>query len=265
MTIPPAQLAGSLDWPRFLSAMVLVVIRLSGLMLFAPVFSSDAIPARVKVLFVLATAILLAPVVSAVPLAHADLGVLPLVGELSVGLIFGIGLSMLNEMLLFAGQVLGFQFSFSLVNLLDPNSSVQTPLMGQLFTLVGMLVLVAAGLHRTILLALIHSFVDLPVGSVLFGSDSGQLLVKLMSGVFFTGLQLASPVLAVTLLAEVVVAVLGKVSPQLPVMIISVPVKTLIGYTVLIGTLALWPYFIESHFLSILKNIEDLVRQAGVR
>ena len=263
--MPSAQLTGNLDWSRFLSAMMLVIIRLSGLMVFAPVFSSEAIPARVKILFVLATALLLAPAVSALPLAHAALGIVPIAGELSVGLIFGIGLSMLNEILLFAGQVLGFQFSFSLVNLLDPNSSVQTPLMGQLFTLVATLVLVAAGLHRTILLALIRSFIDLPIGSVLVDGSSSQLLVKLMGGVFFAALQLASPVLAVTLLAEVAVALLGKVSPQLPVMIISVPVKTLLGYTVLIGTLALWPHFIEAHFLSILDSIEKLVRHGVMR
>ena len=153
----------NLDWPHFLSAMVLVVIRLSGLMVFAPVFSSDGIPARIKTIFVLVTAIVLAPAVSALPLAHAEIGVLSVLGELSVGFVFGMGLAMLNEILLFAGQVLGFQFSFSLVNLLDPNSPVQTPLMGQLFTLMGTLVLIASGLHRTILLALMRSFSDAPV------------------------------------------------------------------------------------------------------
>lgn len=258
-----APLTGGIDWPRFLSAMVLVIIRLSGLVVFAPVFSSEAIPSRVKVLFVLTTAIVLAPIVSALPLAQPGLGVVPIVGELSVGLMFGLGLSMVNEIFLFAGQVLGFQFSFSLVNLLDPNSSVQTPLMGQLLSLMATVVLVVAGLHRTMLLAVIHSFVDLPIGSVRFESHAGQLLVKLMAGVFFAAIQLASPVLAVTLLAEVCVALLGKISPQLPAMIISVPVKTLLGYTVLLSALALWPSFIESHFLSILNSIELLVRQAA--
>ena len=80
-----------LDWTHFLAAMVLVAIRLSGLMVFAPVFSSDAIPARVKTLFVLTSAFLLAPVVSALPLAHVELGMSAVIGELSVGFIFGFG------------------------------------------------------------------------------------------------------------------------------------------------------------------------------
>ncbi len=254
----------NLDWPHFLSAMVLVVIRLSGLMIFAPIFSSDGIPARIKTIFVLVTAIVLAPAVTALPLAHAKIGILSVLGELSVGLVFGIGLAMLNEILLFAGQVLGFQFSFSLVNLLDPNSPVQTPLMGQLFTLMGTLVLVAAGLHRTILLALMRSFSDAPVGAVFVDGHVGLALVKTMSGVFFAGLQLATPVVAATLLVEITVAVLGKLSPQLPVMMISVPVKTLLGYVVLIGSLALWPRFIEARFSQLLDSAEQLIRHAAV-
>jgi len=244
--------------------MVLVLVRVSGLMVFAPIFSSDAIPARIKTVFALATSIVLAPVVSALPLAHAEIGILPVAGELGLGLIFGMGLAMMSEILLFAGQVLGFQFSFSLVNLLDPNSQVQTPLMGQMLTLLGSLVLLGSGLHRTILLALMHSFVDAPVGAVFCDGRVGLVMVRTMSAVFFSALQLAAPVMTATVLVEVTVAALGKLSPQLPVMMISVPAKTLLGYIVLIGSLALWPRFLEARFTSLLDGAELMVRHAAV-
>lgn len=253
-----------LDWTHFLAAMVLVAIRLSGLMVFAPVFSSDAIPARVKTLFVLASAFLLAPVVSALPLAHVELGMSAVIGELSVGFIFGFGLTMLNEVLGFCGQLLGFQFSFSLVNLLDPNSPVQTPLFGQMFALLGTMVLLASGLHRTLLRAFLRSFADAPVGAVFFDAHTGLAFVGMMSGVLFAGLQLAAPIVAATMLVEVAVALVGKLSPQLPVMSIAIPAKTLLGYTVLIGALALWPRFLEMHFSALLDNAEQLVRHATV-
>jgi flagellar biosynthetic protein FliR len=252
------------DWPHFLAAMVLMMVRLGGIFVFAPVFSSQAIPVRTKAIFVLTAAIALAPFVSALPFAHADLGIASVIGELGVGLILGLSLSMVSEMLLFAGQVIGIQFSFSLVNLLDPNSPVQTTLMGQLFTLVGTVVLVAAGLHRTILLAIMRSFTDAPLGGALFDGNAGLSLVKLLSGAFFAALQLAAPVLAATLLTEVTISTLGKISPQLPVMIVAVPAKTLLGYTVLIGSLALWPRFIEARFSYLLDSAEQLIRRAAV-
>lgn len=255
-------LRGSLDWTHFLAAMVLVMVRVSGIMVFAPVFSSSAIPMRVKAVFVGAVSFLLAPVVSALPMAHAQLGVEAILGELGVGMLFGLTLSLVNEMLTFAGQLMGFQFSFSLVNLLDPNSNIQTPLLAQMFSLLGILVILASGLYRTLLLALLRSFRYAPVGSVAFGPDVGMALVRAMSGVFFAALQLAAPVVAATLLVEVVVSVLGKLSPQLPVMIIAVPAKTLVGYVVLIGSLALWPDFIESRFVFLLDGAQHLLLSA---
>jgi flagellar biosynthetic protein FliR len=255
---------GNVGWPHFLAAMTLVMVRISGLMVFAPVFSSDAIPARVKAALVLVVSFLLAPIVSALPLAHANIGVMPVIGELSVGLLFGLGLSLLTEILSFTGQLLGFQFSFSLVNLLDPNSPIETPLLGQMLSLFGTLVLLGAGLHRTILLAVMRSFRDAPVGAVSLDPHAGLALVNAMSGVFFSALQLAAPVMAATLLVEVVVASLGKLSPQLPVMMITVPAKTLLGYTVLIGSLALWPHFLESRFSQLLDGAEQVLHHAVV-
>jgi len=154
--------------------------------------------------------VLLAPVVAALPAAHAELGVRAIAGELGVGLVFGFLLSLVEEMLAFTGQVLGFQFSFSLVNLLDPNSSIQTPLLGQMFTLFGTLVLIAAGLDRVLLAALLRSFAAAPVGGVLLGARTGLAIVGMAGGIFAAALQLAAPALAATLLVEVAVALLGK-------------------------------------------------------
>ncbi len=249
-----------LDWSHYLSAVVLVGVRLSGLMVFAPIFSSQAISLRVKAVFLLALSILLAPVVAAFPAARAELDLASIAGELAVGLVFGFLLSMVDEVLSFAGQVLGFQFSFSLVNLLDPNSSIQTPLLGQMFTLFGTLVLIAAGLDRVLLAALLRSFQAAPVGGVWIGAHAGLAIVGMAGGIFAAALQLAAPALAATLLIEVAIALLGKISPQLPVLAITVPAKTIAGYLVLIGSLALWPRFIEARFAGLLDAATSLLR-----
>src|SRR5690242_7484545 len=109
------------DWSTFLSSMTLALIRVSGVVRLAPFFSSNALPARTKGVFVLAVAYLLAPLVASLPSARADINFTAILGELAVGLVYGLTLALLNEMLLFAGQIAGVQFSFSLVNLMDPS------------------------------------------------------------------------------------------------------------------------------------------------
>jgi flagellar biosynthetic protein FliR len=253
-----------LAWVGYLSALVLVLVRVSGLMVFAPVFSSDAIPARVKAMFTLAIAVCVAPTVSALPTAHARLGATEVMGELGVGLVFGICLRFLSEMLTFTGQLLGFSFSFSLVNLLDPNSTVQTALLGQMFSLMGSLVLLAAGLDRTMIAALLRTFVVVPVGGFFLSARTGMALVGMGGGLFLAALQLAAPVMVATMLVDITAGLAARLSPQLPVLQLTVPVKTLLGFVVLIGSLALWPSFIEARFDGLLNAAGRLLAQKAM-
>jgi flagellar biosynthetic protein FliR len=184
-------------------------------------------------------------------------------GELAVGLVYGLTLTLLNEMLIFAGQIMGVQFSFSMVNLLDPTSQIQTPLLGDLFQLMGTLVIITAGLDRIMLASMVRSFHAAPLGSFALAPTSAMEIVRAAGGIFLAAVELAAPVLAATMLVEVSVALLGKLSPQLPVMMLTVPMKTLTGFAILIGSLALWPRFIEARFSGLLDLAERLIAAPG--
>jgi flagellar biosynthetic protein FliR len=248
-----------LEWSTFLSAMTLVLVRLSGMMIFAPFFSSNALPVRTKAALVLTVTYLMAPLVAALPSAHAVISFTAILGELAVGLVYGLSLSLLNEMLLFAGQIAGVQFSFSLVNLMDPSSHIETPLLGDLFQLMGTLVLIAAGLDRILLASVVRSFRAVPLGTYVLAPVTGLAIFRAAGGIFLAGVELAAPVLAATMLVEISVALLGKLSPQLPVTSLTIPIKTLTGLAILAGSLALWPRFIEARFDGLLEMAEKLI------
>jgi flagellar biosynthesis protein FliR len=253
-----------IEWSNFLCAMTLVLVRVSGVMFFAPFFSSTALPMRAKAVFVGAVAFLLAPLVATLPNAHLSLGFSALLGELAVGLVYGLTLTLMSEMLLFAGQISGLQFSFSLVNLMDPASSIQTPLLGDLFQLMGTLVVITAGLDRILLASMVRSFRVAPLGCYALTPVAAREIVRAAGGIFLAALELAAPVLAATMLVEVAIALLGKLSPQLPVMSLSVPMKTLTGFVLLAGSLALWPRFIEARFSGLLDLAERLIAAPNV-
>ena len=240
------------NWPQYLIVGVLVLIRLSGLMMFAPVFSSGAIAPRIKAGFVIAMTVLLTPAVAAVPNLKVALDARSVLGELGVGLVFGLSLMLLNEALMFAGMLLGMQFSFSLVNLLDPNSMIETPVLGQMLSWLGILVIIAAGLDRSLLAAVVRSFRTVPVGQAVIAAKTGAALAMMAGGIFLAGLQLAAPVIAASLAVEMTISLVGRLSPQLPAMVMSIPLKTMVSYTVLIGSLAVWPGWIERHFSALL-------------
>jgi flagellar biosynthetic protein FliR len=250
------------NWPQFLSVALLVMIRMSGLLVFAPIFSSSAIAPRIKAGFVFAVTLLLAPAVAAVPDSRPLLDMMSVLGELGVGLVFGLALMMLNESLMFAGTLLGMQFSFSLVNLIDPNSKIDTPVLGQMLDWMGLLVVIGSGLDRTLLAAMVRSFRAVPVGHAMIQAKTGVAIASMAGGIFLAGVQLAAPVIAAALVVEVTVALVSRMAPQLPAMVLGIPLKTLVCYAVLIGSLALWPMWIESHFSSLLDAAGRLVGAA---
>ncbi len=251
------------DWEQFLTAGVLVMVRLSGLMVFAPVFSSTAIAPRIKAGFVFAMTILLAPAVAAVPGAQVALGVMSIAGELGVGLVFGLSLMMLTEALLFAGTLLGMSFSFSLVNLLDPNTHVETPVLGQMLGWLGVLVIIGAGLDRVLLASVVRSFCMVPVGHAVVQAETGAALAGMAGGIFLAGLQLAAPVMAAVLAVEMTVSMVSRLAPMLPVQVVGIPLKTMTSYVVLIGSLAVWPGWIERHFAALLDAAGKLMVRSG--
>ncbi len=252
------------DWPRYLTAGVLVMVRISGLFVFVPMFSSSAISLRLKGALTIALAWMLAPVVAAMPAVAGRaprlvLDASSILGELSVGLVFGLSLMLLAEAMMFAGTLLGLQFSFGLVNLLDPNSKVETPVLSELLNWLLLLVMIGAGLDRAVLGALMRSFTTAPPGLVALNAHSCAGIAAMSGGIFLAGLQLAAPVMSATILTEIAVALMGRMSPQLPVMFVSIPLKTLVAYVVLMVSLSVWPRWIEGHFLHLLDAAQGLV------
>jgi flagellar biosynthesis protein FliR len=247
-------------WAAFLTAALLILVRVSGMMVFAPPFASQAIPARIKVGLSLALTIVVAPIAAASS-SVPRLGLDTILGELSVGLLLGVCLTFLEEALTFAGYLLNLEFSFSLVNVLDPGSNIQTPLMGQMTQLIFLLVLFTSGLYRVVIEALFRTMVVVPAGQARFDAMVAPAIVNMFGGILLAGLQLASPVIAATFLVQVVIALIGKLAPSLPVMIVGIPLKTLIGYVVLIASLGLWPRFIDSRFSALLDAAMQLMQR----
>jgi flagellar biosynthetic protein FliR len=112
--------------------------------------------------------------------------------------------------------------------------------------------LLAAGMDRILIGSLVRSLRTVPPGTFQLTAGAAAQTVAAASGIFLAALELAAPVLGATLIVEVAIAILSRISPQLPVMSLTVPLKTITGYVVLIGTVALWPHFIGARFSALL-------------
>jgi flagellar biosynthesis protein FliR len=246
-----------------LLAVLFVGLRISGLMLFAPVLSSQSVPAPLKIALTVALTALLYPVYRPLSLESGILGWAGILGgELVIGMLLGLALQLAVDAALVAGQMTGIQAGYSLVTLLDPQTQADTAVMGTFNQLIVLLIFLQFDVHHWLLRGLAASFVYLPPGSILAGARSGFGLVQAAGGIWLAGLQMAAPVIIATMLVDVALGFLAKASPQLPVLFLGLPLKNMLALSALTGSLLVWPRLFEQRFSSGIALGERLLHLA---
>lgn len=242
---------------------VTISVRLSGLLLFAPFFGSAAIPPRIKAGLVLAVSLLFFPLLSPT-LAHRDVGTWPgfVLTELLIGAGLGIATRLVFDAMQMAGQILSTQMGFSLINILDPQTQVDSTVMALFHQTITMLIFLRMDVHLWLLRALGRSYLLLPPGSAHVSQMFTMTAVRACGEVFALGIQIAAPVLSATFLADIVLGLLGKASPQMPLMLLGTPIKTLLGLSLLFLALKYWPGMLERYFLGSMELSNRLLLEA---
>jgi len=245
------------------SGVLTIGVRLTGLMLFAPFFGSVAIPTRVKAILVLAITLLLYPTVGT-SIGTFNMAQWPVLifMEFLIGVAMGIATNIVFEAVQLSGQVLGVQMGYSLVNILDPQTQVETTVISLFYQSIVMLLFLRMDVHYWLLRAIGNSFVYMPLGTTHLSNLFTMSVLKLGGEIFGLGVQIAAPVLSATLVADIVLGLLGKASPQLPLMLLGPAIKSLLGFTILIATLKYWPDLFRGLFINTLENGERILHLA---
>lgn len=222
-------------------ALVLLAVRVTGLLLVAPMYSAKTIPVAVRTAVLLLLTVLLAPVAwQGAGSAAATLQLSPAAAatELLVGLALGLGAALLVGAVELAGDLVTTTTGLSGAALIDPLNGTTSSVLTQFAQLFAVTVLLALDGHLVMLDALAASLRELPVGATVDLRAGLAALVANGATLFVLGLRFAAPVIAATLLGNVALAVLTRAAPQLNVFSIAFPVQIAIGLAALVATLA---------------------------
>src|SRR5262249_11094164 len=122
-------------------AFVIVMCRVGGLFLLAPVFSGRMIPVQVKVIMAGAIAVTLMALVTDTSTIPTGLAVIPvMVKEVIVGLAIALGLGALGAAIQFAASIMDTMIGFSYGSLIDPMGAGPVSVLGQFYSLFATLV-----------------------------------------------------------------------------------------------------------------------------
>lgn len=229
----------SLITPRSTIVFILVLSRMSGLFLTAPLFSTYPMPAQIKAGMIATISFLLYPIIMA---EHSfilpdNLLTLTLMvsKEILVGLVIGFCANIIFIGIRIGGFLLSMQTGLAMANVLDPVSREMAPALGQFYTIMISLAFLYSHAHHWLFTTIAKSYTAIPIGVQLFFSpEATGAIIALTSQIFKIGFGVVMPIFAVLLMIDILLGFVAKMMPQMNIFMVAIPFKVFVGFNLLI-------------------------------
>jgi flagellar biosynthetic protein FliR len=228
----------AIDIMEHFYALLWPMLRMSALMLFAPVFSLPALTTRLRVLLALALAVMVYPMFDwprIDPLSAR--GLLEVVNQITIGLMMGLILQVAIAAVVVAGQAISNSMGLSMAMMIDPNLG-NVPTVAQFLIVLATLVFVGLGGHGLLLAMLVESFSSLPVGTFVMVEQSWRQVLAWSSMMFLGAVLISLPVMVTLLFINIGIGVITRAAPSLNIFAVGLPATIVMGFLVLIMSMA---------------------------
>lgn len=210
----------------------LVLVRVGAVFSFLPIVGDRNVPATVKVFIVLALGIALYPVVG-VELPAVELATVPLllmgVAEMLYGALIGLAAAVIFSSIRVSGEFLGRNIGMAMAIGVDPLSGARTTVVGNFCNAIGVLTFFAMNGHHLMIRALRESFDFWPLGQFFDPELGRQVAVAAVGQSFAIALQLAAPLLVMTFVMTLIMALMARLAPAINVMTFGFALRITIG------------------------------------
>ncbi|HVL40422.1 MAG TPA: flagellar biosynthetic protein FliR [Fimbriimonadaceae bacterium] len=211
---------------------LLVFVRCSAMFLASPIFGAQTTPLPIRILTTLcisgALTCALNPALAPPPdQMHAF--VMALGNECVAGLLIGLFMQLAIKAAMMGGSLLDLQIGLSMSQTLNPVAGVPVTVVAQYKFMLASVLFLAMNGHHIMLQAFAESYRVMPS----FGLQSlpalQESIVSLVGQISLLAIQMAAPVLAVSLVVDAALGVVTKAVPQVHAMIVGMPAKIVVG------------------------------------
>jgi flagellar biosynthetic protein FliR len=219
---------------------LLVFARVGAWVWLTPPFGGGFLPPLVRVMAGLAFAVPMTPAAIAVS-GGISLEPVDLLLQFALQIVIGVALGLVCLILLSAvqsaGALIDVASGFSLAAAYDPMMQQQSAVISKAYQLIAGVLILVSGAYLILFAGFAKTFEVLPIGNGLSTAATASTLTEALSVFFVAVLQIAGPIVAVLLLADIGLGLLTRVAPTINIFVLSFPVK--IGLTLLLVGIAL--------------------------
>jgi len=219
-------------YPLFL----IIIFRITGFFISAPVFNSRNLPVQLKIALTLIFSLFIYFLVystASVPEINLNYLIL-LISEFLIGVVIGYTAQLLFSAIQLAGQSIDMQMGFGMVNVMDPQSGMQIPLMGTFNNLLAIFVFFLINGHHYLFEALFYSYQVIPITGFSVNATLISLLIELTADLFLIAFKLAAPLVGALFITDFVMGIIARTVPQMNVFLVGMPAKILSGFLLIL-------------------------------
>lgn len=222
--------------PSF-SGFLLVLVRVSSFFVTMPIFAHRSVPVMHRLGLSFFLAWIMYYTIDIPEFEIDGTYYILIIKEALVGLMIGFVAYMLLTAIQIAGGFIDFQMGLAIANVIDPQTGVQSPLVGQYLYTCALLFLLATNGHHLLLDGIFYSYQFIPIDQLFIRFDNENLLqfvVKSFNQAFIIAFQMAIPVVGSLFIVDVALGILARTFPQLNIFVVGIPIKILVSFIVLL-------------------------------
>lgn len=213
------------------------MLRISALLMSAPIFSLHAFNLRIRILLGISLTWLVYPLHQWPNIDPVSpIGIIEIFNQLAIGLMMGLTLQIITSAILVGGQSISNAMGLSIANMIDPNLG-NVPVLSQFLIILSTLIFVGIGGHAILLGMVIDSFTTMPIGKHLISQAAWTHLAAWSSMIFMGALLIALPVMVTLLFINIGLGVATRAAPSLNIFSVGFPAMIVAGFVVLMMAL----------------------------
>lgn len=254
-----------IDWAQ-LYLFELIAMRMTGFVMFNPIWGRNGVPGLVKAGFILVLSVATygaggaaAPELPANLIAFA----VPMLLELGVGFTLSFVIRLFLSIVQMGGEIIDTQMGMTMAQIYDASTQANLTVTGSLLNILLILDFFAENGHYTLLRVLVTSGEVLPYGTASFGQSVASLVAQLFLTCLVLAVKLALPILAAELLGEIGMGILMKAIPQINAFVINMELKVIIGLGLFFLFLIPINEFLLSTEMQMLSSLGQVLETIG--
>jgi flagellar biosynthetic protein FliR len=216
-----AQYVASFGWPW---------IRITAMLITAPMFSNVQVPVRLRILLSIALTIAVMPAVDMPPAVDplSMAAVLIAAQEVLIGVLIGLLLAASFQAVTIAGESISLAMGLGFATMVDPQSGASVPMLSQFLLILATLLFLSLGGHLMLIELVAASFASMPIGGGLVRGDF--MAVAAFGAQMFAGAVLiALPAVVILLIVQLSMGIMTRAAPQMNIFSVGFPITILLG------------------------------------